>query len=153
MKEDLDFPLYCTNCREDFTAENFLNKADEPYLHQLERIVDFCLLERLKQELQQLNKVEKMYCEFPESKDKMVPHIFLGENSPPTSKEIELWTNGDKQLEEFLLTTSFKLDVRKSYVEKSIEEENIEPVICPKCKNGVIIFKEGRLREFEPKLT
>jgi len=80
-----------------------------------------------------------MYIEFPESKEKMVPKIFLYNNSAPTPEEIKLWTKGDKQLEEFLFTSYFDLEKRKSYIEKCIEEEFVEPVMCPKCRNGIIV--------------
>lgn len=152
-KKNLNFPLYCVNCKEKFSTETFLNIDAEPYLNQLEQIIDYCLYERLKQELEFLIKAEEMYIEFPESKEKMVPKIFLRNNSAPTSEEIKLWTKGDKKLEEFLLTSYFNQETRKSYVEQCIKEEYVEPVICPKCRKGTIVFEEGRLSEYEPKLT
>ena len=94
-----------------------------------------------------------MYNNYPQSKSKMAPRSGNNSDEVPSVEEIKLWTDGDKMLETFLLTTSFNLEKRKSYVETCIKEEVVEPVICTKCESGIIIFKEGRLRDYEPKLT
>lgn len=147
-KEKTNTPLYCTHCKSEFTVEDF---GGEPFDTPLEVIVDYCTVERVKGELILLNKTEEMYNEFPESEGKMRPK--LERDADPTDEEIKLWTKGNKSLEEFLFRTYFDLKRRKSYVEKFIKDETVDPIICPKCKNGIIIFKDGELRNYEPKLT
>lgn len=73
-----NMPLYCTNCKVEFTVEYF---GGEPYDTPLEEIVDYCSIERLKEELQLLNKIEQMYKDYPESRKKMVPKSCRGENA------------------------------------------------------------------------
>ncbi|MBK1812674.1 hypothetical protein JHL18_18805 [Clostridium sp. YIM B02505] len=150
MENKLDTPLYCTNCRAEFSIEQF---GGDPYESPLEEIIDYCCLEKLKQELQLLYKTERMYHDYPQSRNKMITRNNSDASDRPSSEEIKLWTNGDKILEKFLLTTSFNLEKRKSYVERCIKEEEVEPIMCTKCGGGIIVFKEGRLEDFEPKLT
>ncbi|MCX7923146.1 MAG: hypothetical protein N3B21_14230 [Clostridia bacterium] len=139
-------PLYCSNCGEEFPVE--------PFGEKLEQIIDFCSMQELKEELNILHKVEEMYLQYPESKSKMVPLWKLGSELVPTDEEIVKWTQGDKALAEFLLTKSFDLNARKRFVEKSlVDDESIEPLSCPQCSVGIVHFKDGRLREFEPKLS
>lgn len=145
-KVKTDKPLYCSNCGEEFPVEAFGEK--------LEQIIDFCSMKELKEELKILHKVEEMYRQYPESKSKMVPVWKLGSGSAPTDGEIEMWTQGNKALTEFLLTKSFDLNARKRFVEKSlVDDESIEPLSCPKCGVGIVYFKDGQLREFEPKFS
>lgn len=147
-KEKTNTPLHCTHCKSEFTVEDF---GGEPFDTPLEVIVDYCSIERLKEELIFLNKTEQMYNEFPESKTKMCSKS--QRDIDPTDEEIKVWTKGDKLFEKLLFTRTFNLERRKSYVEKCIQEEIIDPIICPKCKKGIIIFKDEELRNYEPKLT
>ncbi|WP_297430712.1 hypothetical protein [Clostridium sp.] len=149
-KEKLDKPLYCTNCKSEFTIEDF---GGEPYDTPLEDIVDYCCLEKLKKELELLYKVDKMYRDYPESRDKMTPQHINNLSLKPNEEEIKLWTNEDKVLEKYLLTKSFDLEYRIKHLERNIKEDDSKPVVCTRCGKGIIVFKEGRLSDYEPKLT
>lgn len=141
----LDKPLQCSNCGEEYLIKRFRS--------QLPRIVEYCLLVKLKKEMEILNKVEKMYTLFPESRERLVPKWALGGKKSPSVDEIRLWTHGDKVLESFLLSKDFDLEARRQSVEKMIEKAgDLSPIPCPNCGVGVVVFKEGRLDDFMPKL-
>ena|GEM_PF-2638578 len=113
-------------------------------------MIDYCIFNELKETLRILDRVEEMYREFPESVEKLTPT-----NQSELSirqKDINKWTKGDVSVYKFLTTTYFNLEAcRKNIEGKLVLYNNVKPVMCPLCKSGVIIFKEGRLQEFKPK--
>lgn len=145
-KEKRDKPLYCMNCFAEFFTEQF---GEE-----FEQVIDYYSVQERKKELELLLKAQDMYRKYPESKNKMIPLWEIQEQSKPTDEEIDCWTKGDKALSDYLLSRSFNMDARKRVVEKSLKQNaSIEPLMCPVCSSGIVSFKEGRYKEFEPRLS
>lgn len=92
----LDTPLYCKECGVEFTIDEF---GGDPFTSPFEDIIDYGSLIGLKKELQLLYKVKQMYEVYPESKEKMTEIFYHNENIIPNKEEIELWTNGDKEMQ------------------------------------------------------
>ena len=143
--DNMEKALYCINCSAEFSAEQFGEK--------LEQVIDYYFVLELKKELELLSKVEEMYRKYPESKNKMVPLREISKQTAPTNEEIEYWTKGNKPLADYLLTKSINIDARKKFVEKILEDEGLEPLLCPVCKKGIISFKDGKYKGFETKLS
>lgn len=83
----------------------------------------------------------------------MVPLREISKQTTPTNEEIDYWTKGNKPLADYLLTKSINIDARKKFVEKNLEDEGLEPLLCPVCKKGIISFKDGKYKGFETKLS